>query len=124
MKSGYGISMSIDNTMSPLSGYSAADEKAYTSSQFCNALFPEYSYREASDKMKTLGLKDNKWVFRNYKNYSNTHFTPLWYPNGNYIVHTIQSDAWTPCGMITRKANTNTIKISESAYDDWYVGRE
>lgn len=124
MKSGYGISMSIDNTMSPLSGYSAADEKAYTSSQYCNALFPEYSYKEKSDTMKTLGLKDNKWVFRAYKNYGNVHFTPLWYPNGNYIVHTIQSDAWTPCGMITRKANTNTIKISESAYDDWYVGRE
>jgi len=33
------------------------------------------------------------------------------------------SDMWTPAGMITKTMNTNTVKISDSAYDDWYVGR-
>ena len=43
--------------------------------------------------------------------------------NGNYIVSITQSDMWTPAGMITKTMNTNTIKITDSAYDDWHVGR-
>jgi hypothetical protein len=50
------------------------------------------------------------------------HFTPLWYPNGDYTVSVIASEVWTPAGMIQAVRNCNTIRIVDSAYDDWYVG--
>jgi len=51
------------------------------------------------------------------------HFTPLWYPDGSYTVKVFKSDCWTPSGMMTAASVTNTITISGSAYDDWYVAR-
>ena len=52
------------------------------------------------------------------------HFTPLWYPNGSYVVSVTATEVWTPSGMIYCIRNSNTIRIVDSAYDDWYVGEE
>ena len=38
------------------------------------------------------------------------------------IVSVTATDVWTPAGMISSVRNSNTIKIVDSAYDDWYVG--
>ena len=65
----------------------------------------------------------NSWNFPSNGSYGNVHFTPIWYPNGNYTVSVTLSDLWTPAGMITKTVNTNTIRIIDSAYDDWHVGR-
>jgi hypothetical protein len=91
--------------------------------QYAYALFPEYGYAYESDKCRTLEKAGYYWCFRQNGNYGKVHFTPIWYPNGNYTVKIIKSDCWTPSGMITTAAVTNTITISGSAYDDWYVGR-
>ena len=123
MKSGYGISLSVSNYASVLSGYTAPSGSAYTNSQFASAKFPEFEYSDARGKYKTLTLTGNSWIFPANGSYGNVHFTPIWYPNGNYTVSVTLSDLWTPAGMITKTVNTNTIKIIDSAYDDWHVGR-
>jgi hypothetical protein len=123
MKSGYGISLQAYNMLTSISGYRIPSYSAYTGTQYAYALFPEYGYAYESDKCRTLEKVSYYWCFRQNGNYGKVHFTPLWYPNGNYTVKIIKSDCWTPSGMITTAAVTNTITISGSAYDDWYVGR-
>lgn len=123
MKSGYGISLSVSNYVSVLFGYTAPSGSAYTNSQFASAKIQEYEYSDARGKYKTLTLSGNSWNFPANGSYGNVHFTPIWYPNGNYTVSVTLSDLWTPAGMITKTVNTNTIKIIDSAYDDWHVGR-
>ena len=123
MKSGYGISLQAYNAMSAISGYIVPSSDTYTSAQYGYALFPEYNYASASGKYQTLDRIGSYWYFPTNRSYGKVHFIPLWYPDGNYTVKVIKSDCWTPAGMITATSNTNTINISGSAYDDWYVGR-
>ena len=122
VKSGYGFGLSLDNGIKNLVGYEVAPIESYTGAQYALALFPEFKYSENVNKCRTLILNSGKWQFRENSSYGQTHFTPLWYPDGEYTVTVVQSDCWTPAGMITRKSNTNTITISGSAYDDWYIG--
>ena len=122
MKSGYGYGISVNNGIKTLSGYSAAPSSAYTNAQYALALFPEFGYAQTSGNSRTLELVSGKWIFRENDDYGRIHFTPLWYPDGPYTATVLQSDCWTPAGMISRKTNTNTITISGSAYDDWFIG--
>ena len=122
MKSGYGYGISQTNGIKTLSGYTAAPSAAYTNAQYALALFPEFGYVQTQDNSRTLELVSGKWFFRENSDYGRIHFTPLWYPDGNYTASVLQSDCWTPAGMISRLSNTNTITISDSAYDDWFIG--
>ena len=122
MKSGYGYGISLNNGVKTLSGYTAAPAAAYTNAQYALALFPEFGYAQTSNNCRTLELTSGKWMFRENSDYGRIHFTPLWYPDGNYTAAVLQSDCWTPAGMISRMCNTNTITISGSAYDDWFIG--
>ncbi len=122
MKSGYGYGITLTNGVKTLSGCTAAPSSAYTNAQYALALFPEFGYAETKDNCRTLELSSGKWIFRQNSDYGRIHFTPLWYPDGPYTATVIQSDCWTPVGMISRKSNTNTITISGSAYDDWFIG--
>ena len=122
MKSGYGYGISQNNGVKTLSGYTAAPAAAYTNAQYALALFPEFGYAQTQDNSRTLELVSGKWIFRENSDYGRIHFTPLWYPDGNYTAAVLQSDCWTPAGMISRLSNTNTITISGSAYDDWFIG--
>lgn len=123
MKSGYGISMQAYNALTAVSGYLVPSSDAYTSVQYGYALFPEYNYASVSGKYQTLDRIGSYWYFPTNRSYGKVHFTPLWYPDGNYSVKVIKSDCWTPSGMIISESVTNVIQISGSAYDDWYVGR-
>ena len=124
MNSGYAITMSLNNgTTASKSGFSTAPANSYTLPQYGVAIFPEYGYSKDSGKITTLALSGGKWIFSATGSYGNVHFTPLWYPDGNYIVRVELSDVWTPSGMIKKEYKSNTIKIKDSAYDDWYVGR-
>ena len=121
MKSGYGYGISLNNGVKTLSGYTAAPTAAYTNAQYALALFPEFGYAQTSNNCRTLELVSGKWNFRENSDYGRIHFTPLWYPDGNYTAAVLQSDCWTPAGMISRMSDTNTITISGSAYDDWFI---
>ncbi len=123
MKSGYGISLQAYNALTAVSGYLVPSSDAYTSAQYGYALFPEYNYASVSGKYQTLDRIGSYWYFPTNWSYGKVHFTPLWYPDGNYSVKVIKSDCWTPSGMIISESVTNVIQISGSAYDDWYVGR-
>ena len=52
-----------------------------------------------------------------------THYTPLWFPDGVYAVKIVQTDCWTPAGMLTKEIVPDAITIKGNAYDDWYEGR-
>lgn len=126
MKSGYGITLNYDPRITGISGYFMPDAAAYTEVQHVNVLFPEFNYSTAAGKFRTL---EN--LYGAYQFYTNSyasdndrlHFTPLWYPDGEYIVCTVATECWTPAGMISSYKSSNTIIINGSAYDDWYIGR-
>jgi len=48
------------------------------------------------------------------------HFSPVWYPNGQYRVYTYVQDACTPAGMLSMNLN-DYVNISGSLYDDWHI---
>lgn len=123
IKSGYGLSLSVNNSMASVQRYIFPDSSAYTMPQYACAYFPEFKYKETVGNFKTLSLTGSIWTFPENGTYGSVHFTPLWYPNGKYIVGISQSDCWTPAGMITRRAKSNIITITDAAYDDWFVGR-
>ena len=123
MKSGYGISVKLSTAMTLwISEYASAKTDSYTQPQYFTALYPEYKYFLSSDKCTTLTVSGSYAELPVFKTYGKVHFTPLWYPDGNYTVSVIASDCWTPAGMISATSVSNTITISGSAYDDWYVG--
>ena len=126
MKSGYGFYLSYSPELKAVSGRNMPDTSAYTYPQTAYATFPEFGYLVATGKYKTLELINGRWYFeQNFtiEDYDRLHFTPLWYPDGDYTVCVAVSDVWTPAGMITASGNAPTITISGSAYDDWYLGR-
>ncbi len=125
MKSGYGIHLNYSPNITSISGCTMPSSSAYTGVQRVEAAFPEFKYAKTVGSFRSIEKSDDAWVFvRNTSTDLNErlHFTPLWYPNGNYIVSVTATDVWTPAGMISAVRNSNTIKIVDSAYDDWYVG--
>ena len=127
MKSGYGITVSYMPAVTNKSGYIMPDSSAYTTVQRVYATFPEFKYSVSKSNYRTLEYVNNKWCFEEncYADENDRlHFTPLWYPNGRYNVSVTATEVWTPSGMIEAKRNSNTITITDAAYDDWFVGRE
>lgn len=126
MKSGYGVWLELDDLLLGVSGYLSPPSSSYTGAQYCCALYPEYSYTLAANKCTTLYLNDYMWCF-NKLNFTKTnkayHYTPLYFPDGNYTVKVLSSDMWTPSGMIQSTSITRPIVISGNAYDDHYIGR-
>ena len=129
MKSGYGFSAYSRSLMTSVPGYSTAPSGTYTVPQYCYLLYPEYNYSFISGKATTLErYNETSTPYAYYQlptvgEYGRVHFTPLWFPDGTYAVKIVQSDCWTPAGMITKTIIPNTITISGNAYDDWYEGR-
>ena len=113
MKSGYGINERVTATVS---GYGE-----HTDIQNAVTYFPEFKYKKYWRLLEKVsgGYEFKKNEYSTYEN--RTHFTPVWYPDGSYTVSVRQSDLWTPAGMIQKQSNTNTVVISGSAYDDWYI---
>ena len=126
MKSGYGFYLKYVPEFKAVSGRIMPDDSAYTYPQTAYATFPEFGYAATAGKYKTLERLSGKWYFGqdfSVEDSERLHFTPLWYPDGDYIVYVTVSDVWTPAGMITASGSAPTITISGSAYDDWYLGR-
>ena len=126
IKSGYGISLAYNSSLSAISGYTLPGSSAYTNIQSAYATFPEFGYSTVNGKYRTLEKADGAWKFEenaDAEGNGRIHFTPLWFPDGNYVVSVTATDFWTPAGMITARGNAKTINISGSAYDDWSLGR-
>lgn len=125
MGSGYGFTLSYAATLTCPSGYTFPSSDAYTGTQQAFAMFPEFGYSSNAKKFTTLQKIGSAWQFAvnpDTDDNARIHFTPLWYPNGDYVVSVLVSDMWTPAGMVAGIRNSNPIRIVNSAYDDWYVG--
>lgn len=127
MRSGYGFYLSYRPTITRTGSEIMPDSSAYTEVQQVYATFPEFKYLQDINSFRTLEKVNGAWMFERNPyadGKERLHFTPLWYPNGDYTVSVIASEVWTPAGMIKAVRNCNTIRIVDSAYDDWYVGEE
>ncbi len=126
MKSGYGFSISYSADTQSLSGYAVPNTLAYTGIQTAYATFPEFGYSTDTGKFRTLEKANGTWQFESNPDADHRgriHFTPLWFPDGDYTVSVTASDFWTPAGMISANVNCAPITIKGSAYDDWFLGR-
>ena len=108
-------------------------ERLYSSRLFglhgntdCVRDIPEFGYSADTGKFRTLEKTNGAWRFEENADADHNgriHFTPLWFPDGEYVVSANVSDFWTPAGMIHASVNCVPITIQGSAYDDWFLGR-
>ena len=129
MKAGYGVQVEslADCAVYRLTGYALLADDMYTQSQYSYMCWPEFQYsvNYNTPTISTLEKVGGKWMLPIFSNgdkvYGRVHFTPLWYPDGNYTAYACHSDIWTPMGMITVGVS-DFIEIDGTAYDDWYIG--
>ena len=120
MKSGYGFTLLDGPAYSLGINTSEVPSESYTSPQYFYLTYPEYNYKVGSNTITTL--INNGRELPDLDGLGSVHFTPIWYPDGYYIVQKVCSDCWTPMGMLTSKVrSSSTIKIEGSMYDDWYI---
>lgn len=131
MKSGYGFSLSAVSHAARFESTILANAGSYILPQNGNAYFPEFNFELTDAKYRTLQLTAaNKLEFvrnpysitkKGVKDGRRIHYTPLWYPDGNYTVKTFLYDCWTPAGMISLQDTLSPIVIGSNIYDDWYI---
>lgn len=120
--SGYGIGVELDSADAVQTG---ADNY-----QAGIVLFPEYNYCDYACELEMVGgglvmeMNPYSMYFNEvlHSDYSRVHFTPLWYPDGEYNIIVFLYEYWTPAGMLWDYAEY-TVHISGSVYDDWYITR-
>lgn len=123
MKSGYGFECSYTHSMASISGYQSTSASQSVAPQYFYALFPEYNYTYGANQCRSFEAVSGRKVFVNATGMNRQHFTPIYYPDGEYKFQIVLSDCWTPAGMLTTY-KTVTIQIDGNMYDDWYVGRK
>ncbi|WP_010249506.1 hypothetical protein [Acetivibrio cellulolyticus] len=119
MKSGYGINNVVQTNL-----LSSAPTSHITGAQTGVSYFPEFEYKTywrllqctQSGYFARFEFKSNPYSTYGAK----CHFTPIWYPNGQYKVYTYVLDAWTPTGMLSINLN-DYVNVSGSLYDDWHI---
>lgn len=119
MKSGYGVNIYVKA--------SVRSNQTTSVSSTPNAVtyFPEFGYesywrlleRTRSGSTSEFEFKEN--VYSIFKN--PTHFTPIWMPDGPYIVNTHIIDYWCPTGMLCESV-TDQLTISGNMWMDWHIG--
>lgn len=119
MKSGYGIDMQVSARVS-----SNAPSTDVTGAQNVVAYFPEFSYgtywrlleRRTAGYSSTFEFRRNR-----YSTYGRrSHFSPVWFPDGPYIVYGEAMDAWTPAGML-QVSLTDGLDIRDNVFADWHI---
>ena len=117
-KSGYGINQTVTGNVS------SNQSSAITYAQNAVSYFPEFRYETYWRLLKRIsGGSNARFEFKknNYSTYKNrTHFTPIWMPDGAYIVNTWLIDAWTPDGMLSMNL-TDTLTIKGNLWQDWHI---
>ena len=119
MRSGYGYTISVKMSVSATNG---AD---YTKGQCAAAYLPEYEYSKTKNEYCTLELVDDTFQFATNTASAESArivFMPVWYPDGGYTVKVVITDVWTPAGVISVTGISNTITVSGTVFDDWFVG--
>ena len=120
MKSGYCINANVNAKV-----LSLAPSGHFTGAQNVVAYFPEFNYQtywRMLEKVDAVG-SDSTFTFRKnpYSTYqSPVHFTPVWFPDGNYVIYAEVMDAWTPAGMLQVNL-TDTLTVKDSLFADWHI---
>ena len=119
MKSGYGINQIVTARISTF------QRSAVTPIQNAISYFPEFGYESfwrllectsTTSTFSRLEFRENE-----YSTYRRrTHFTPVWYPDGDYTVNTWVIDCWTPVGMLSLNLS-DSLAIQGSLWDDWHI---
>lgn len=125
IKSGYGITLEWAPTIIAESGCSMPSADSYTGIQYAYATYPEYRYELAKNCCDNLDLISSKYCFRQNAyadGYARVHFIPVYVGDGSYSVSISATGIWTPAGMISITVNSDTLEVSGSIYDDYYVG--
>lgn len=113
MKSGYGINEKVTASIS--------GNGEHTELQNAVAYFPEFYYSSYWRLLERTSNGILEYRKNKYSTYNNrTHFTPIWYPDGDYKVYTWAMDCWTPAGMLSVNL-TDSVTIRGSVFDDWHV---
>jgi hypothetical protein len=121
MKAGYGITENVSTSARTNFG----DNSCITGSQLTYGYYPEVNYDFDQNRLLevvTNGLNTTFQLAKNkYAIYDNrVHFTPLWFPNGDYSPISISSQCWTPAGSLSKSAY-DTIIIKGAYLNDWYI---
>jgi hypothetical protein len=134
MKSGYGLSLTANTSVTQYESTTLPNAGMYVLPQNGNAYFPEFGYELADGKYRTLQFTASNKLEFEQNPYSITaqgehdgrriHYTPLWYPDGNYTVKTYLYDCWTPAGMISLQSTLSPIVIGSNIYDDWFINHK
>ncbi len=120
MKSGYSFNTDLNVFIST----NAPSTSHYTRAGNVISTFPEFNYETYLRVLEKHGtnsfyFKENiysQWLAR-------SHFTPLWFPDGEYRPYYEVIDIWTPDGML--KVNvSDSIKVRGNIYDDWHISAE
>ena len=122
IKSGYGFECNFNENIFNIDGYNADSKNYATEIQYRYALFPEFNYEYGADTCRYIepDIEADVNTFVNAGGMQKQHFTPIYYPDGDYKFKIVLSDCWTPAGMLKTHKNV-TINIDGSMYDDWYV---
>ena len=119
LKSGYGINMTASVQVA-----SGAPSGHITEPQTAVAYFPEFQYTDYWRLLeRTSPGYSAAFQFRvnEYSTYGRrTHFTPAWFPDGNYTVYAQVMDAWTPAGMLQIHLS-DTLTVHGNLFSDWHV---
>lgn len=131
MKSGYGVSLSAKSSVTAYDRAALPDLSAYVLPQNGNAYFPEFGFELTDSKYRTMQLtaantlqfEQNPFSItkQGVKDGRRIHYTPLWFPDGNYTVKTYLYDCWTPAGMVSVQNTLTPVVIGGNMYDDWYI---
>lgn len=119
MKSGYGLNATLT------AKHGSTNPDAVVAPQTVVSYFPEFQYKtywRILERIQT-GAKQSIFQFapNPYSQYQHrVHFTPLWYPDTEYVLWTMVRDMWTPVGEL-KQSCTDTLQIQGNLYDDWYI---
>lgn len=118
MKSGYGINEKV------ITNVRTTQSSAVTAAQNAVTYFPEFQYQgfwRLLDRMGSGYSMSHEFKVNRYSTYGRrTHFTPIWYPDGNYTPYTWLIDCWTPAGMLSMNL-TDSVSIRGNLWIDWHI---
>lgn len=122
MKSGYGYNLEVQTEVR-----TNAPASSFTPAQTAVAYFPEFSYETYWRLLENIH-SGNSSMFQFKVNQFSTygqrcHFTPVWMPDGAYVVYIETYDAWTPAGML-RLNVTDRLSIQDNLFSDWHIKPE
>ena len=133
VKSGYGINLTIDSYCTykenGVTKRASSNQGAVVPAQYMEVFLPEHEYKTYEittfNDLENNGYADEntfEFPINPYSQFEQKcHFTPIWYPDGKYIIGTKISQCFCPAGMLTICKDDISINITGSAYDDWHI---